>query len=124
MPPWSDSGEVALFTLAPQNVRREKLMLDILLVALLQAAAGEAAQTVPAQTGEPAAETSQSSEGGIDPRDTVRCHRVRQLGTRTRAELVCTSLRQEEQEREESRRMHERITQPTPTQPASGMGPG
>lgn len=99
-------------------------MLDILFVALFQAAAGEAAQAAPAQTGEPAAETSESSDGGIDPRDTVHCRRVRQLGSRARAELVCTSLRQEEEEREESRRMHERGTQPVPTAPGSGMGPG
>lgn len=98
-------------------------MLELLFVALFQAAAGDATETATAPTAEPAAE-SQSSDGGIDARDTVQCRRVRQLGSRARSELVCTSLRQEEEKREETRRMHERVTQPTPTAPSSGMGPG
>lgn len=99
-------------------------MLDLLFVALLQAAAGDPQQESAAdRSGGVSTEAPPSLQGAPDPRDTVRCQRVREFGSRTRSQTVCRSVREEEDEREQARRLHDRMTRSAPPAPTPGMGP-
>lgn len=80
-------------------------MLDLLVIALLQAAAGEpaappeqpaATQTVPGN-----AELQQSQEQ--NPDDIVRCRRENTTGTRLGTVRVCRTPREEREAREQAR---------------------
>jgi hypothetical protein len=98
-------------------------MLDILFVALLQAAAGEPT-TPPAPTGEATDQTQETSEGATDSRDTVRCRRVEQIGSRLGSRLVCSTPRQDQEQHDNAQRLHDRMTRSVPPEPIPGMGPG
>jgi len=100
-------------------------MLDFLFVALLQAVAGDPAVQQPAEAAQPAqTETQQQPQQEVDPRDVVRCRTVRPAGARVGGERLCTTPRQDEELRQATMEMRNRLqTSTSAPPPPPGMQP-
>jgi hypothetical protein len=88
-------------------------MLDLLMIGLLQAAAGEPQTPAPAEAApqaqaQPAApEQAESAADQADDQDRVVCRRVPRIGTRF-TDRVCTTRREDERRRADDRQTLER----------------
>src|SRR5262245_6646001 len=87
------------------------MLLEILFVALTQAAAGDPAQTAPAADLAPVA-AQETTEQAPAPQQAVRCRRENVLGSRVSRRTRCTTAHQDRQEQEDSRELHDRMMEP------------
>lgn len=96
-------------------------MLDLIFAGLLQAAMGDPAPA--AEPTGPADQTqtqTQQQPAQVDPRDIVRCRMVRPAGARVGGERYCSTPRQDEELRQETREMQNRATSTAPPPPPPG----
>lgn len=87
-------------------------MFDLIFIGLLQAAAGDPAAPV-----EPVQAQEEQVEAPVDPRDVVRCRTVRPPGARVGGERICTTPREDEELRQETRELRNRIQTATSAPP-------
>lgn len=101
-------------------------MLDLIFVGLLQAVSGDPAATAPAvPTEQTQAQTgAQAPQAAVDPMDVMRCRTVRPPGARVGGERVCTTPRQDEELRQATMEMRNRLATATSAPPEPpGMTP-
>jgi hypothetical protein len=85
-------------------------MLELIFLGLLQAAAGDPAPA--AEPTGPADQTqtqTQQQPAQIDPRDVVRCRTIRPPGARVGGERFCSTPREDEELRQATREMQNRL---------------
>ncbi len=94
-------------------------MLDLIFVGLLQAVAGDPAEVTPPAAAEQtqAQPGAQAPQAEVDPMDVVRCRTVRPAGARVGGERVCTTPRQDEEIRQATMQMRDRLQTSTSAPP-------